>query len=129
VTARKKALGGTVLDRAAILGADDLPRERVACPEWGGDVFVRTLTALDRDAWEQETYTARQAAGRIGKSVNVRASLCARVICDAAGARVFSDEDIAALGAKSGRVLDRLFEVAQRLNGIGVADVEELEKN
>ena len=41
---------GTMLDRNAILGADDLGREVVDVPEWAGSVQVRGLTAAERDA-------------------------------------------------------------------------------
>ncbi len=32
--------------------ADDLPRETVSVPEWGGEVLVRTMSGTDRDAFE-----------------------------------------------------------------------------
>lgn len=107
-----------ILSKDAILAADDLPRETVHVPEWGGDVFVRTMTGTDRDAFE---------AGLIGKDgrlENVRARLVALTLCDAAGERVFDDTQIAALGRKSARALDRVFSVAQRLNGIGTEQVD-----
>ncbi len=34
-----------ILSKEAILSADDLPREIVSVPEWGGQVYVRTMTA------------------------------------------------------------------------------------
>ena len=33
-----------MLTKEAILAADDLPREKVDVPEWGGEVYVRALT-------------------------------------------------------------------------------------
>ena len=42
----------TMLTREQILGSDDLKRQTVAVPEWGGDVFVRMLTGGERDAFE-----------------------------------------------------------------------------
>ena len=41
-----------ILSKEAILAADDLPREIVSVPEWGGQVCVRTMTGTDRDAFE-----------------------------------------------------------------------------
>ena len=42
--------------------------------------------------------------------------------------RLFDDGEIAALGRKSARALDRVFSVAQRLNGIGVDQVDVAKK-
>ncbi|MFO8014747.1 MAG: phage tail assembly chaperone [Phycisphaerae bacterium] len=116
--------GGLLLGRDAILAAEDTTTERLSVPEWGGDVYVRVMTAAERDAWENDLY-ARQQKGQALK--NVRARLAVRVLVDEAGRRLFSDDDAAALGAKSGRALDRIFEAAQRLNGLGPEDVEALE--
>jgi hypothetical protein len=49
-------------------------------------------------------------------------------LCDSQGDRLFDDSEIAALGRKSARALDRVFSVAQRLNGIGVDQVDAAKK-
>ena len=118
-----------VLDKAAILNADDLPRERVEVPEWGGAVFVRTLTGGERDTYEASMFEG-PATDRRMKIDNIRARLVSLTVIDGEGERLFtSDEDVVELGKKSGRVLDRLFDVAQRLSGLSAKDVEELAKN
>lgn len=104
--------------------AEDLKRETVPVPEWGGEVIVRTMTGAERDTFESEI-TGKKGVNRD----NIRAKLLARVLINEEGKRLFSDNDIADLGDKSGNVLDRLFGIAQNLNGIGAKDVEELEKN
>ena len=101
---------------------DDLPRELVNVPEWGGDVFVRTMTGTDRDAFEASLI------GKEGRMENVRARLVSLTLCNEAGERMFDDAEIAALGKKSARALDRVFSVAQRLNGIGTEQVEAAKK-
>ena len=113
-----------LLSREAILSAEDLDRERVHVPEWGGDVYVRVMTAAERDLWESELYEARQKGLPLK---NVRARLAVRVLVDENGQRLFSDDDAAALGAKSGRALDRIFEAASRLNRLGIEDMEAIE--
>ncbi len=111
-----------MLTRDQILQCDDLPRERVSVPEWGGEVLVRTMTGADRDAFEASL------VGRDGPKEsrldNVRARLVALALCGEDGERLFDDADVAALGAKSARALDRVFAVAQRLNGIGAEQVD-----
>ena len=48
---------------------------------------------------------------------------------DESGQRLFTDEEADLLGAKSGAALDRVFAIAQKLNGLSGADVEEFSKN
>lgn len=115
-----------MLTRDSILSAADLPTEEVKTPEWGGSVHVRTMSGTERDAFEQSIIDAKKGATSLA---NVRAKLAVRVICDADGNRLFTDTDADALGRKSGKALDRVFEVAQRLNGIGAKEVKELEGN
>lgn len=114
-----------MLTKEQILQANDLPKELVKVPEWDGEVYVRTMTGAERDAFEQSLIISK---GKIDL-VNVRAKLCALAICDENGNRLFSDLEIEQLGQKSAVALDRIFEVTQRLNKIGTEDIEELEKN
>lgn len=111
------------LTREQILAADDIKRQAVKVPEWGGDVFVKVMTGEERDAFELDTL----AEGRDRR--NIRAKLLARCLCDDNGKRLFTDAEIAALAAKSGGALNRLFDVAIKLNRIGNDEIEELEKN
>ncbi len=112
-----------ILSKDAILAADDLPREAVSVPEWGGEVLVRTMSGTDRDAFEASLLEKE------GRMENVRARLVALTLCDTQGDRLFDDSEIAALGRKSARALDRVFSVAQRLNGIGVEQVDAAKKS
>jgi hypothetical protein len=117
-----------LLSKEAILAADDLPREIVSVPEWGGQVYVRTMTGTDRDAFEASLIN--RESGESGTSSkdqrmhNVRARLVSLTLCSESGERMFQDGDIDALGRKSARALDRVFAVAQRLNGIGTDEAQ-----
>ena len=114
-----------MLTKEQILGADDLRREQVNVPEWGGSVFVRTLTGTDRDAFEQSII---QNSERMDLA-NVRARMAVLCVVDEKSERLFADSDAQALGAKSSLALGRIFTVAQKLNGMTDADVEDLAKN
>ncbi len=116
---------GVTLTRDLILEANDLKREQVEIPEWGGTVYVRGLTGAERDAFEASI----NADGGQGKIQNVRARLVAFTVVDENGNRIFSDADAGILGRKSANALNRVFEVALRLNGIGNKEVEALAKN
>lgn len=109
-----------ILDRNAILGAQDLTHEDVPVPEWGGTVRVRMMTGSERDA------LASAFVGPDGKPdmSGYRHRLLAATMIDEAGARLFSPDDLAAIGAKSAAALDRVFAAADRINQIGGHAVE-----
>jgi hypothetical protein len=114
---------GMTLTRDMILEAADLKREPVNVPEWGGDVYVSSFTGTERDAFE-----AKLAEGK-GAMKNIRALLVAYCAVDEHGNRIFQDKDAEVLGRKSAIALNRVFEVAMRLNGIGAKEVSDMEKN
>lgn len=116
------------LDRAAILAAPDITTEDVEVPEWGGVVRVRGLTASQRDEFEGNSLQGKGKNTSVN-FVNMRARLVALCIVDEQGRPLFSERDIHDLGAKSAGAMDRLFDAATRLSGIGDHDVEELTKN
>ena len=113
--------------RDKILAASDLKRELVEVPEWGMSVYVATMTGTERDAFESSTVTVRGKKKDINLN-NFRARFLVKVLVDETGERIFSDADATDLGKKNSTILTRLFEVAQKLNGLGDEDVEELGK-
>jgi hypothetical protein len=115
-----------MLTKESILAAADLPIEPVDVPEWGGTLYVRTLSGAERDAFESSTIDAKKSGAVLD---NIRARLAVRALCDKDGNRLFADDDADALGRKSGKALDRIWDVAQRLSGMGKGDVEAAEKN
>ncbi|MCC6797715.1 MAG: hypothetical protein IT366_21560 [Candidatus Hydrogenedentes bacterium] len=94
--------------------------ETVDVPEWGGSVNVRVMTANERDMLE-----VRFKDQRIGSRAYLACMLC----CDENGVDLFSDEDLPMLEKKSASSLNRIFEVALRLNGMTDEAVAEMEKN
>ena len=116
------------LTRDTVLKTKDLVSEKVEVPEWGGQVCVRCMTGTERDAFESEAYSFRGKDLHVNRE-NFRARLLVRTLADDKGERLFADSDMAALGGKSGRILDRLFTISMRINGLSREDVEELTKN
>lgn len=115
--------------RDQILAISDLPTEEVIVPQWGGmKVWVRGLTAYERDAFEADNITGR-GKNRDVNLRGIRARLVALCAVDENGERIFSNDDVEALGGKSSAAVGRLFDVASRLNGISESDVEELAGN
>jgi len=114
------------LSRDAILAAEDLPKELVDVPEWGGSVWVRCLTALERDEWESSIMVMDGKGGTKADLRNIRAKLVVRTVVDDAGERLFSEADVLVLGGKSAAALDRLYSVAAKLSKITKEDEKEL---
>ena len=114
-----------LLNKQAILDVQDIEVEKVDVPEWGGHVFVKGMTGMERDTFEASIVQQRGKDARVNM-VNIRAKLAAQTVCDEDGIRLFTDKDVKALGKKSANALQRVFDVAQRLSGITEGDVEEL---
>lgn len=117
-----------MLTKEQILTAEDLVTQEVEVKEWGGSVTVKGMTGTERDSFEQSIVDTK------GKSTttnlaNIRARLCAMTMVDEKGVRIFADNEIVKLGKKSAKALDKVFAVAQELNGMSPKDVEELAKN
>jgi hypothetical protein len=116
------------LSKDDILKAQDQILEEVYVPEWGGSVFIRSMTGVERDAFEASNFQKDRKGGDYQLNMtNIRARLLSLTICDDKGVRLF--EDAGKLGGKSAKVLARLFEMSQRLSGITKEDVEDMAKN
>lgn len=126
-----------LLSKDAILSADDLESKEVEVPEWGGSVIVKAMSGEERDAFENSLTKRRPviAGPRKGEmetipdTSNVHAKLVARTIVDPDGARLFNDGEIVALGKKSAAALQRVWDVAAELSGIGADAAEDAEGN
>lgn len=114
------------LNKEQILTANDIKTEKVAVPEWGGHIYVRVMSGKERDDYEASCLKQVSPTRFITDMSMVRAKLAARCICDENGQRLFDNKDIAALAEKSGRALDRVMEVAERINGLSKQDMEKL---
>lgn len=119
-----------LLTKEQILGADRRKSVDVPVKEWGGSVRLKELTADERDMWENEAFSISQD----GKSAkfnpqHTRARLVVRCIIGEDGKRMFTDDEVAAVGSLSAGSVQKLFNAAQKLNAISASDMEELEGN
>lgn len=119
--------GSKELSAADILNANDEVIEKVDVPEWGGHVYVRSLTGHERDAFEESIIEGRGKNRNVNMR-NLRAKLVAAATVDSNKKRLFDAAQVDALGKKNSRALDRVFEKAQELSGLRDEDVEELTK-
>ncbi|MFE4717855.1 hypothetical protein ACFRLW_15775 [Streptomyces sp. NPDC056728] len=113
-----------------ILKADDLLREDVEVPEWGGTVLVQGMNGTARDLFEASMLNDSMDGVSKDKAMDMyRARLAAACIVDKDGKRLFQGAAIKRLGEKSAQALSRVVEVASRLSGLSDSDVEELTGN
>jgi hypothetical protein len=122
-----------MLTREKILSLRTLPTEKVEVAQLGGWVLVRGLTGKERDAFETSMFVERKLDGgkveRKTDVANLRARLVVKCLVDEQGERLFEDAEAEILGDIDGSVLDRLFDVAQRLSGMAPGQIEGAAKN
>ena len=110
-----------LLTKDQILAVNDRRFEVVPVPEWGGDVRVGTMTALQRDRYYVAIQRYREADG---ESESPSAFLVAACVVDDAGASLFGPDEVPALAAKSSVALDRVMKAASKLNALGASALE-----
>jgi hypothetical protein len=108
-----------------ILAANDLKVEAVDVPEWGGRVFVRTMSAGKRDEYDASIRPDDEKLDL----VNFRARLVAYTCCDAEGKLLFNVAQIVQLAQKSSLALIRVFRAAQKINKLGSDAVADEKKD
>ena len=119
------------LDRDAIVTVEDRPLVKVPVPAWGGNVYLRAMSAAERDRYDFAVNLQQREMQEDPANPHVRAMLVQRCLCDAKGALLFADtpEDLDILAGKHGRVLDELFDECAKMNGLYAFLYEDLEKN
>jgi hypothetical protein len=123
------------MNREEFLGFQDLVIEKVHIKAINADLFVRSLSAAEKAAWEQQPLIEDKKNGGTGLRVSKDRTRTARerlveiAVCNEDGSRFFKDGDAAAIGRKNAATITQLFDVATRLSGITQEDVEEVVKN
>ncbi len=125
-----------VLSADEFLGVDDGDAEWVDLSRWAGDgrgVWIRSMTAEERDTYEQGLIKQSQGRRARGGSAevdlrNARAKLVARcaVSAEHEGVRIFTDGDAVKIGNKNAPMIDALYDVASRVSGIRQEDLDEV---
>ena len=123
-----------LLDREKLLSKEKLDIEKVDLG--GGDfVYVRQMTGAERDSFEQTLFReVRDPRGNVvdfERSLeHFRAKLAVHTICDEKGNNLLRPKDYEVLSTHmSARRLEKIVNVAQRLNAITEEDREALVKN
>lgn len=112
-----------MLNRAAFLTALSsitLAPQAITIPELGGDVFIKTLTAKEREDYEDSLKDVPENS--------VRATIATQVVCDEKGKLLFTPEDVEALNNGSAKVLMRIFAKFNEINGVSEDEAKNAEK-
>ena len=117
------------LTRDEILKIDDLKREAVDIPEWGGSIYVRELTGAERSElfalWKQDESDEKQVQDSFAITVaTVRLTACAED-----GKPLFNADDILRIRNLNAKVLDKIYKEAAKINGFGADGIKEAKKN
>lgn len=111
----------------------DLPTEYVHTPEWapsGVDpasvyVCIQALPGYLRDRYES-SLSVREGKKVIPNMENARARLVAMCMIDPdTRERLYSDKEVEALGKRSAKALDRVWDACRDLSGLRAEAVEE----
>lgn len=123
-------MSASIRDR--ILGAAMAERPLVTLnpPGWGGPVYVRPWSSMERDGWESAWLAFRKTVNRDeDDSTGFHAHLLRYSLCDETGRLLFTDGDIDALGMMAASKLVPVARAVCKIQGIHSDVVEELEKN
>lgn len=115
-----------LLTKDQIKKADTLKYQDEPVPEWGGSVRVSQMTAGERDFYEDSIYDAGVDATVKVKREDFRAKMLLFCLKNEDGKPLFdSIKEITNLSAKP---IQRLYDVAQELNGMSKAAQEVIKK-
>jgi hypothetical protein len=106
--------------KETILAANDRATAEVDVPEWGMKVTIRAFSASERDSLGLQMMKSKE---------NIRAKTAALIIVDENGNRIFNDAEVEALGKKSAKALDRIFDAHLKLEQFTEEEAKEFEKN
>jgi len=93
----------------------------VQVPILGGSVYVKEMTAGERDRFEVEHIKSGEN--------DFRARMAAATVCDADGVLLFGPGDVPKLSSLPADALTEIALAANKVNRMSADDVEELSKN
>lgn len=114
-----------MLDKKAIIEANDIGTGKISVPEWGGDVYVKALSIRERDILggfaRKFLDTEIDKKGKLDQKMlrteeaekafnDFRIHKVGFSLCDDKGERIFTNDEIETiLGKKSPESIDRVF--------------------
>ena len=113
------------LTKDQILKSQDTSYEDVDMSEfgWKGKVRVAVMSGTAKDKFELDVFGED---GEARNFTNLRAKLLSTTLIDPSTGKLLfdSEKDIKALGLKSFKALEHLFDIARKINGVLTGDKE-----
>lgn len=120
--------GQELFSKDEIWAVDDNLYDYVEVPEWGDKkVRIKALSASERDRYEQSLGKLDKKGNMVPDLTNQRARLVALTMVDGKGNRMVSDTEILKLGSRNAKPINRIYEAAARLSGLGEESAEEVD--
>lgn len=114
------------LSREEVLALDDREGEWVTVPEWKGRFYVAPMDGESRNIWDRDMLSLRGGSLALNGD-NIDARLVALTVVDPeTKERLFTLDDVAALGRKNSKALHRLADVGARLSGLDTEAISQL---
>lgn len=118
--------------RGALLASTALKRKAIDLSKWwpelaGVEIYIQSMSASDRSRYEASMDF--DPMGNARDRHNIQAKLAVRVLVDAGGKRVFTDEDLEHVAELNSAAVQHIFNVGAELNGLTKESLAELEKN
>ena len=118
-----------MLTRSMILASEYPKPIEVDIPEWGGKVFIRYITADEREEWESLDWVQTANGTLKYNKEHIRARFLAFCLADENGDLLFSQDDIDVLSKQPAHIISGLYQIARQINVVGDDDILELAKN
>lgn len=112
-----------ILSRDQIINAKDFDLQKIEVPKWGGEVYIRPLSARIMDRLEVINLDRAAYKG------SPRALILSGSLCDENGKLLFSEDDTKALAEKNSDVVDPIIDKIVKLNSLSDEDIQERAKN
>lgn len=110
--------------REEILSLKFETKRKLHVPQWNCDVFIKAMTAAERDMFEVDYRRLKEAGDDPLR--NLRARLAAATVCDESGQLLFTQADVDQLGQHPAGALDLIADLAMELSGMQQHDAETL---
>lgn len=112
----------TDLTKEDFFNCNDFEIKKIEFNGYGlkGNFYVRTISADDKDRFEQEIEKGAR---------HIRARYVALGVCDKDGKRLFDDSHMIEISKKSYRLVQVLFQAVCDINNATAEDIEEMAKN
>jgi hypothetical protein len=91
---------------------------RLEVPEWGGEVYVRVLSAKDQANLAEDV-----------KAAELPIRVILHCLVDEKGKRILTDDDFDALSEEDFPIIMKVFAFAAKLNGLSSRELEEAMEN